>query len=194
MIRKLYKIFIFINALVLSLVCSAQIVPKDPNNQLIEGPFSITPEWQTIKFSNPLKSSPYIQTLEVLLKIDDYENIEGLELSQYRISYYGYKRVADSMVVKPEVILVDQKNREYRATFNVTGASYTPLGNYYLLGYGVPGQGEYYFPQETKFVAVKIRANVEVKVEHLQWIASGYFKAPERTWADIHPNDIVDIK
>ncbi|MGH1487168.1 MAG: hypothetical protein ACRBCI_13220 [Cellvibrionaceae bacterium] len=181
-------------ALILSLGCSAQTVPKDPNNQLIEGPFNLSAEWQVIRLDKPLKTSPHIQTLDVLLDIDQYEFIEGIPLSEYRVSDFGYKRIVDSIIIKPEVILIDKKNREYRVTFDVTGTHFNKLGDYFLLGYGTSSKDKYYFPKDAEFIAVKIRANVDVKIEHLNWVSAGYFKSPERTWADVHPSKIVSIK
>ena len=189
----LSKLLFFISFFIL-LGCTGEEFPEDPNNQLVKGPFSITTEWQIIELQQPLKTSPHVQSLDILLDMDKYENVEGLPLSQYRALDFGYKRIDDSQIVKPEVILIDQKKKEYRATFDVTGVRYTKLGNYLFLGYGTSGKGKYYFSKETEFIAIKIRANTEMMAEHLNWMAAGFFKWPDRTWEDIHPSKIVDIE
>ncbi|MGH1487489.1 MAG: hypothetical protein ACRBCI_14840 [Cellvibrionaceae bacterium] len=193
-INDLRKLLILFAALTLSLGCSAQKVPKDPNNQLIEGPFSITTEWQTIKFDKPLKSSPHIQSLDILLDIDKYELVEGLSMSEYRVLDLSYKRLKDSVIVKPEVVLVDQQAREYRVTFDAIGTRYTKLGDYFFLGYGTSDDERYYFPKDAEFVSIRVRANKAMTVTHLNWIAAGYFKRPDRKWDEVHPSKIISIE
>ena len=62
--------------------CSAQT--KAPSDQVIEGVFKITNEWQTITFERPLLSAPHIQYLNFLF-CEKNMSLQNLNLTKIGI-------------------------------------------------------------------------------------------------------------
>ncbi len=163
-------------------------------NQLIKGPFQITTKWQVISLKKPLKVLPHIHTFNLLLG-DEYTPTENISLSEFYINSFGYKHYLTNQIIKPEVILVNQSGKEFQASMSVTGWRETPKGKYNFMGYATnPDQGKFFFPKGTEFVAIKLKANVAVTIQHLQWEAARYYQAPNHQWSDIPPSEIVTLQ
>lgn len=195
MIKQIYFHALIIFATLLGVACSAQnkVAPVD---QLIEGPFDITSSWQRIDFKKPLKTIPHVQSLNILLDTKKYKHVKaGVKNSNYSIMLDRYQSLIDGQNVEPEIILIDKIGREFKPLHTSIGVRYTSLGDYFFLGFGLSTRkGFFYYPKDVEFVAIKIRANTSVKVEHLYWIASRYYQAPNDTWNDVDPKKIIDIK
>jgi len=175
--------------------CSAQNVPQAPTDQLIKGAFDITTEWQTIVLDKPLETLPHSQQFEVLLNVDQHMPSNDSGINEFDIISGSFKRIADDVILNPSVILVDDQGHEFRATVISVGFRKTKLGTYHFLGYGInPKKGKFYFPKEAKFVAVKVKANTAMKVEHFYWVASQYYQAPNDKWEDTPPSKILSLK
>ncbi len=108
-------------SLLIATGCSADL-PQAPTNQIIKGPFTITTEWQTIKFDQPLKTLPHIQRLETLLDMDNYEPVYNIGESEYNIIGHSYLSRVDNIPIRAEIIFIDSKGDEYIATKNVLGS------------------------------------------------------------------------
>lgn len=174
--------------------CSADL-PQAPTNQLIKGSFTITTEWQTIKFKKPLKTLPHIQRLELLLSMDKYEPVDDIGQSEYDIIGDSYLSIANNIPIRLEVIFIDSKGYEYEATKKAVGFGKTKEGAYHFLAYGTnPNKDKFYFAENIEFTAVKIKANTKFNLEHLFWHTPYYYKAPHDTWDDINQSEIVILK
>ncbi len=186
-IRSLWLILLLITG------CSAQNVPQAPTNQLIKGPFQLTTDWQTISLDKPLIVLPHSHSLKLLLG-EQYQPIETIKTDNFYTMSHGYKHVTTNEAIKPEVILIDRSGKEFQAVMEAVGWRTTTLGDYHFLGYSTNSrQGKFFFPRGTEFVAVKLKANVAVTVQHLNWDAARYYQAPNHQWSDIHPSEIVTL-
>ncbi|MGH1487385.1 MAG: hypothetical protein ACRBCI_14315 [Cellvibrionaceae bacterium] len=174
--------------------CSAQ--DAAPTDQLIEGPFNITTEWQTIPLEKPLKTLPHVQTLEVLLDVEQYEFIETTEVgSENSIMSGRFKRLQDNMITHPDIILVTDTGSEFQPVHRSIGLAYTKKGDLRSLGFGTnPDKGKFYYPHDVKFVALKVKSNVSMTINHFRWIARHYYQAPNDKWEDVDKSKIVNLK
>ncbi len=193
---------IYMNRLLCSLLliifassCSAQ--DTAPTDQLIKGPFYITTEWQKFPLDKPLKVIPHIQTLEVLLNINQYnffDNPEELN-TKYSIMSDRFKRVSDGKITQPEIILIDSKNREYRTVFHTIGTAFTKEGDFKSLGFGTNVEiRKFYYPKDAIFHSIKIRANTQMTIDNFRWIARYFNRAPNYTWDDISASEIATLE
>lgn len=177
--------------LLISSGCSAGL-PQAPTDQLIKGPFFITTKWQTIKFDKPLKTLPHIQRFEILLNMNRYEAVNDIGQSEYDVIGDSYLSTENNIPLRPEVIFIDNKNYEYRATKKAVGFDKVESKEYHFLAYGTnANKGEFYFSEKIEFVAVKIKANIDFKVEGFFWYSPTYYRKPKKTWNDATPSKIV---
>ena len=57
----------WVTALSVLLSCTAcSDSTNSPSDQIIDGPFSVTTQWQELNLKKPLKSAPYIQHIQLL--------------------------------------------------------------------------------------------------------------------------------
>ncbi len=167
--------------------CSAQ--REAPEDQIIEGPFSITTEWQEFTLKKPLKTNPHVQKLKILLDENSYINDEDIDIG---IISGGYKNLLNSKPLQPEVIFVDKSGKEFKTVYKSMGSSFISLGNYKFVGFGTNSKsGKFYYPPNTEFTAIKIKANIPFIAEHFWWSASWYSRAPNSKWEDIDPAEIT---
>ena len=172
-----------------------QGVPDAPTDQLIRGPFTIGPEWQTIKFDKPLSTLPHIQHIVMLLDNDAYEYLPDAPPSEFNTVYAGFKQVSTNTMITPELIFIDTEQREFRSTNASLAVGNTLVGEpLQALSYGINPRkaGKFYFPKDVEFIALKVKSNVTMRVEHFSWRAPYYYRSPGDTWDDVSPSEILD--
>jgi hypothetical protein len=170
-------------------------IPQAPTNQLIKGPFTIGPEWQTITPDKPLATLPHIQTIDLLLNPEEYQGVDITKNDEFNILNASYKQGSTGVIIHPEIILIDDQEREFRGVMKSTGYREVDDQLYNFLAYGTNStKNIFYFPTNTKFVAIKLRTNVTMKIEHLSWVAPYYYKNPAKKWEDVNPSKILDFK
>ena len=91
-------------SLLLAGACSSQ--HDAPTDQLIEGPFEITTQWQTFPLKKPLGVIPYIIKFQILLDQEIHEIVGDIPTDPYRIMNDSYKQIEGSVALTPEVILI----------------------------------------------------------------------------------------
>ena len=185
---------ILLFTLVSGLACSAGLWPTAPTDQIIQGPFTLTTDWQTITFKKPLKTIPHIQYLKLLLDPDQYRSIDNIR-DDFNVTLSNYTKIGENKPIQLSAVFVDQYGRQFRPIFSVIGIGPTDLGVYKNIGFGPNSdQGKFYYPKDNEIVALKIKANMVFRVEHLSWTASNYYQRPNKTWADVHASEIVEFK
>jgi len=176
--------------------CQQTAVPTAPTDQTLQGPFKLTTEWQTFALDKPFMVIPHSQDVRLLLPGDDYEyvTIYGSESRYVSLPRSRLKRLADHHIIKPEVILVTRQGQEFRTSYSSRG-SYTHknFGFMMLLSFGIDSKRGIYYPEGTEFVALKMRANTPMEIPYIEWDAGVYYRAPNRTWDDVHPSKIVNL-
>ncbi|MGH1440792.1 MAG: hypothetical protein ACRBBR_11810 [Cellvibrionaceae bacterium] len=179
-------------SLLIATGCSADLPQAAPTDQIIKGPFTITAEWQTITFDEPLNTIPHIQFLELLLDKALYEPVENMKEDEFHIISSGYKKIGENQPVKVAIILVDNEGKEFRTLLGGSGFRQTELGVYNNLSYGTNAdKGKFIYPKNTKFTALRIKANEKIRIEHLAWYAPYYYQSPNDTWKDVKQSEIV---
>lgn len=177
-----------------TLACCQQTTA--PTDQMIQGPFKLTTEWQTFALDKPLMVIPHIQKAQLLLPEDNYEYVTIYD-SESRYVSFGkdrLKRLADHHIIKPEVILVTRQGQEFRTNHNGGGGNTHKNSEFFLtMGFGAGSKKGIYYPEGTEFVALKMRANTSVEIPYIAWDAGRYALAPNRTWDDVHPSKIVNL-
>ncbi|MGH1440336.1 MAG: hypothetical protein ACRBBR_09520 [Cellvibrionaceae bacterium] len=194
MIFNKVKLIIIVFVWCFSVSCSAQ--KNSPADQLIAGPFEIDQEWKVIDFENPLLASPYIQHLKVLLPKDEYKRFgsDSKVPLDSSIDDRRYVQLATGKSINFEVALISDKGIEIKQTMNNIGFIDIPDNTiYYFLGYGRVNTNRYFYPENLKITAVKIKANMPVIIDYLYWYAMNYERSPNQKWTDIKPEDIVDL-
>ncbi|MGH1487384.1 MAG: hypothetical protein ACRBCI_14310 [Cellvibrionaceae bacterium] len=188
------KLFCSLFILLFISSCSAQ--DTAPTDQLIEGPFNITTEWQVIQLKKPLNVIPQVITLETLFDIGKYTFVDSKEQNtEFSLMSDRLKRLSDNKIITPEIILIDSQKREFRPVFISVGVAYTEVGNLKALGFGTNSNiGKFIYPKGTEFIGVKIKANTKMTIDHFRWVARHYFQAPNAKWRDIDPSEIVNLK
>ncbi|AJQ96096.1 hypothetical protein [Gynuella sunshinyii] len=165
-------------------------------DQILKGPFKITDEWQTIQLDKPLETLPYVQFLDVLINMDDYEykHIEGTPDDPYRLMFDSFYKVSGSELIDIEIILVAASGKEFHTTYSAFGSTEL-YGKYYNhLGFGTNTDlGKFYYPQGIKIAALKIRSNVSMVVEFFWWHAYKYDMVKRQSWEDADPSKIVSF-
>ncbi len=174
--------------------CSAQ--DTSPTDQLIKGPFNVTTEWQVFQLDKPLETAPHSIKLEALFSVDQYKFVDTDEPNTpYSIMSDRLMRLSDSKITQPEVILVDSKGREFRPLFRSIATAYTDLGDFKALGFGTnTDMGKFYYPKDVVFTAVKLKSNIAMSINYLRWVAYHYYQAPNHTWSDVLPSEIVTLQ
>ncbi|VAW45177.1 hypothetical protein MNBD_GAMMA04-2223 [hydrothermal vent metagenome] len=169
--------------------------PTSSHDQVIEGPYHLTTEWQTIKLDKPFITTPHIQVVEFLFPVKDYEFVEVDEpKSRYLLSNTRLKRLTDNQITKPEVILVNQHGQEFQAFYKSSGGAENEFGFFKMLGFGNnPDEGYFFYPKGIEFVALKVRANVPMEVPYIKWISRSYYQEPTATWESVHPSEVIDF-
>ena len=171
------------------LTASCSVQQGAPENQLIEGPFSITQQWQVFPLAKPLKTNPHVQMLEILLDESSYTYDDSI---RYGIISGGFKHLPSSKPLQPEVMLIDESGKEFKPVYKSIGTSFTPVGNYKSLGFGTNSRRDkFFYPQHTRFTAIKVRSNTPFTAEHFRWLAARYEMAPSRKWENVGPADIA---
>jgi hypothetical protein len=176
--------------------CSAKsLVLQAPTNKLVTGPHTIGADWQTIKFEEALETSPHIQRIEFLLNNQAYQEVDNIQKNDFNLISSGYKQLQTDELVSLEVIFIDSAGREFQATVNSVGYREINDRNYNFLAYGPnSNKGKLYFPKESVFIAVKVKSNIKIQVEHLYWVAPYYSRHPFDTWEDINTSQIVSFE
>ncbi|AJQ96049.1 hypothetical protein [Gynuella sunshinyii] len=193
----IFRVFKFVILLVYALwvtACSAS--SGSPVDQLINGPFNITDEWQTIHLDKPLETIPNVQFLDVLIDMDGYEykHVEGTSNDPYRLMLDSFHKVSDSKLMDIEIILVTASGKEFHTTYKSNGSTELHGKHYNHLGFGTnPNLGKFIYPKGIKIVALKIRSNMPIVAEYLWWYAYKYEMLRKQTWADVDPTEIVSF-
>lgn len=163
---------------------------NSPVDQIIEGPFTFSEEGADVYFDPPLEVLPHNMALKLLLG-DRYE-LEDVTPDETYGFPYGYINKITREEIRPEVVLQTESGGRYNAEVVSVGHQKIPQGTFGLIGYfGQRGSGQFFYPEGTKIISAKIRANTTISVEYLYWSASSYNKAPERTWDDVKPSEVA---
>jgi hypothetical protein len=165
---------------------------KSPSERVITGPFEFSQEWQEIPFDPPLEAIPHFQELTMLVS-DEYKHMEVTPSETYDYPY-AFTNSTTGDPIKLEVILKNDKGEQYLTTptSGVIGWRKIDQGAFSFIGYaGKGGSGQYFYRKGTKIVSAKVRSNTKVSVEHLYWSTWDYWKAPERTWDDVKPSEVI---
>ena len=197
MIKHVYYCVLLLMAALFGVACSARAIIA-PTDQLIEGPFTITPEWKIITFDKSLQTIPHVQSLQILLPQNEYERVD-LDVASKRPRYgelYGrFKRISDKAVIQPEVVLITTDGQEYKPLLGSLGWRNIDNVGYKFLGYNIdPATGKFFYPKGIEFMSIKIRSDINVDINHLHWSASSYYQAPNHTWNDINPSKIIEFE
>lgn len=181
-------------SLLIATGCSADL-PQAPTNQLIEGPLSVTTEWQTLILEKPLKTLPHIQRMELLFETDPYGLSDYSNLNDSYIISSAYKHSNKDIFLLPNVILIDKSGSEFKATMKAIGNREIKGENYSFLGYGLNSdKDQAYFSQEIEFVKIKYKANIDFKLSYLYWVAPRYYQAPKDTWKSVNKSKIFHLE
>lgn len=154
-----------ITLLVLLLLASCQRGYGFPEDQLLDGPFRIGPEWQTIVFDPPLKISRDGGGQSIRLVVDNESYSPG-EFDEGQI----YLLDESEIKIRPEVILKSDGGKEVE----VHATSLVGLFSGGLaLGYGkhIKHYSEsVLFDQDIRsFTSMSVRSDEPLVVDHLSW-------------------------
>ena len=170
---------------------------SSPADQIIDGPFLITTQWKEFTFEPHLSTAPYIQRFQ-LLSCDESSEITYTSIKNDSFLYTDarFKRLSDQSIIEPEVKLIID-NKPYR--FALTSSTYysrSDLKNCIALGYRFADIGDdngLFLSEKSKISAAIIKSNTNFIVNKFYWNAPNYWKAPDETWEDVLPSDIIDL-
>ena len=160
----------------LSLLAGCQVDRSFPEDQRLDGPISIGPEWQTITFKAPLKvNREAVQQIEIVVDSNLFKSNFAYE-DEDRYKMFHLRR-NDGVVIKPEAILIGDNGQKIPLVPDSTTALYSggvTAGLSMFEGWDSPPPP---FPEEIQhFTAVQLRTNETIPVEQLRW------------WVTYHPD------
>ena len=165
---------------------------KAPTDQLIEGPFNITETWQTINLEKPLTVLPQLHYIQLLLAPNSFVQTENVPVDEFNVSRYGYRLSNNQQPIYVSVILVNRQGKEFRPADSGYGTIRNPLGTFKFLMFSPnSNQDKFYYPKDTEITAIKVKANIPFRVEHLSWSAFYYHRNPHAKWSELDPTEIV---
>ena len=173
--------------------CSGQ--SKAPSDQVIEGVFKITNEWQSITFDQPLTSIPHLQFLRLLFCNQQMDFLLGDPDNPVPEEQKGYFiRTEDNELFKPEVLaIIDNKNY----SLSQTSLMWYTMGQFSgcrAIGYSLEGKGNaLYLPEGASIKSVSIRSNLEIPIDFFHWSAPYFERAPNAKWSTTHSSKIIDL-
>ena len=193
MTRTLTRYFFILFWAFVTSACSAQ--SKAPSDQVIEGVFDVTKEWQTITFNTPLTTLPHVQTLKLVFCKEQMNFLLGDPDNPIPEEDKGsFIRTKDNQLFKPEIIAsINGK------TYNL---SQTGRTSYYAgqftgcksIGYRLKGKGNsLYLPEGARIESATIRSNLTIDIDFLYWVAPYFERAPNAKWSTTHPSKIIDL-
>lgn len=165
---------------------------KSPNDHIVEGPFEFGPTWRNILLLKPFKTSPHVHSVEILLNPELFQQVEVMDNDKTK-PWIGAapKRKTDQALIFFDVEVKDRQNRWIKLHNDSIGISYTPLGNFRSIGFGHnPNTEILYYPKDLEITQLRIKSQVPVRAEHIQWIAPRYSQAPCRDWEDLNAKNI----
>ena len=165
MTRTLTRYFSILLWAFVASACSAQ--SKAPSDQVIEGVFKISNEWQTITFDQPLTSTPHLQLLRLLFCNQQMDFLLGDPDNPVPEEQKGYFiRTEDNELFKPEVLaIIDNKNHSLSQT-SLMRYTMGQFSGCKAIGYSLEGKGiALYLPEGTSIKSVSIRSNLEIPID-----------------------------
>lgn len=122
-----------------------------PIRQTIATDLVVDGQWQEVSISNPLK--PWRQVQHVTLNVDGYSHQHDPPSGPFRVT------LPDGTVAKPEVQIVDERGNTLVLEDDLR------LGD--TIGFSPQIGG---FPSDQKYVMIRLRSDVPIKVTKLGWI------------------------
>ena len=153
----------------LLLLAGCQADRSFPEDQYLDGPIEIGPEWQTITFEAPMEvNREAVQQLEIVVDTNRFDsNFDYEDEDRYKMFHL---RRNDGVVIKPEAILIGDKGQEIPLVATSTTELYSggvTAGLRMFIDWTktIPP-----FPEGIRrFTAVQLRTNETIPVEQLRW-------------------------
>ena len=173
--------------------CSAQT--KAPSDQVIEGVFEISNEWQIFAFEKPLNTDPFIQYFKLISCNERYSLTKtNIDEKRFFLLPDRFQDKSTNEIIEPEI------------SINVDGQSYSLFltnSGYYnkgdlngciFLGYNARSEkNQFHLPENITIDSVNVRANKNISIDFFHWHASDFWKAPDFKWSNLNPSKIIDL-
>ena len=170
MIRGNYKLsFVFIILAVSSAGCNMIYknvpfvsIPPQP----ISGAVEISGDWKEIVPPQPLE--PLGATNWISLGYAGYKDFKSAKINKENIL-----ELADGRSSKVEAFLIDDQGKSYELELNQTsdGPKLYKKGETKIVD-GIPDYSATKFPNDRKFTKLKIRSDIALKLEKIEWLGS----------------------
>ena len=180
-------------SLLVLLLAGCQGSTEFPEDQRIEGPFEIGPEWQTVTFEKPLElNKEGDQQLHIV--VDENLFTSNSDHEAVTRETYFYLRNSAGVLIEVDMVAVGDNNELVPLTPSSTVALYT---GGLTIGFGMfedESSPPPPFPADIEYLkAVHIRSEVPFSAEYLRWSVDhhpdyhrcGYRRCP--WWVDLLP-------
>ena len=176
MIRYIIHRAVIILALISNNACSEDV--NSPSDQIIEGPFKVTTEWQSFEFSPPLQPAPYLQYIQLVSCNGDLEIYEtGQDKKNYFFLSDRFRKTSDGKIVEPAVEAVINQTKHHFALARSTYFTTSALKGCIALGYRLANLSDevgYFLPHNAKLTSILVKANTEFTIDKLFWRSPDY--------------------
>lgn len=166
-----------------------------PLDDVLEGPIQLDRNWKVFKLLKPYRVSPHIYNIELLLSDTEYDLFDIGESGKNAKAWIGLIP-QNKKSQKNYYFEVKARNSKLgwinlmttsAGTSNFNGKSFTAVG------YGNnPEKLQGFYPAGSVIEEIHLRASDDVTVEHVRWIAKGYWQWPCRKWTEVPSSEFIE--
>jgi hypothetical protein len=185
------------------LVLKTQVVLADPLcwlrstsplDDVLEGPIQLDRDWKVYKLVKPFRVSPHVYSIELLLNDTKYDLFDIGESGKNAKAWIGLvpRDIKNHKNYFFEVKARNSKLGWINLMPTSAGTSIFNGKSFTSVGYGSnPEKLQGFYPADSVVEEIHLRASGDVTVEHIRWIAKGYWQWPCRKWAEVPASEFI---
>lgn len=165
-----------------------------PLDAVLEGPIQLDHNWKAFKLIKPFEVSPHIYTIELLLRNTDYDLFDIGESGENAKAWIGLvpRNKKNQTNYYFEVKARNSKLGWINLMSTSAGTSNFNGKSFISIGFGNnPKKLQGFYPAGSVIEEIHLRASGDVIVEHVRWIAKGYWQWPCRKWTEVPASEFI---
>lgn len=165
-----------------------------PLDDAVEGPMQLDRDWKVYKLVKPFRVSPHVYSVELLLSQTEYDLFDIGESGKNAKAWIG---LVPRNKKNQTNYYFDVKARNSKLGWitllpTSAGVSIFNGKSFTAIGYGNnPEKLQGFYPAGSVIEEIHLRASSDVTVEHIRWIAKGYWQWPCRKWSEVAASEFI---
>jgi hypothetical protein len=153
---------------------------ESPSDAVITGPIQLGPEWKKYKLVKPFKLSQHVYEIEF-----------KKDFSSFFMKWFP-RSIGTGEIYVFEAKIRNSKLGWLNLRYSASGTSVFKSQTYKSVGFTKnPDKMQGFYPEGSVIEEVHVRASHNVKVEHIRWTASGYWRWPCRKWSEVPASEFI---